>query len=64
MYYVEAKQIEKDYKGAKLQLIGGLLTIAGGIIMMVGQHVSDGSVKVKAYYDEKGNLIEDSVKYY
>lgn len=64
MLVAEARDLKKYSKGVALDTIGWLTLSLGAAIILVGEVISNKSLKVVACYDENGNLIEESVKYF
>lgn len=64
MILSEIRDSDKYLKGEAIQGIGWVFMALGALTILIGERKSDKSIRATAEYDEKGNLIEDSVKYY
>ena len=64
MLVTEVRDLKKYSKGVTLDTIGWLTLSLGAAIILVGEVISNKSLKMGACYDENGNLIGESVKYF
>lgn len=64
MLVSEVRDLKKYSKGVTLHTIGWLTISLGAAIILVGELISDKSLKLSACYDKNGKLIEESVEYF